>query len=141
MSAASPPVDGLIRMLSPDGQQTTIRRVLASLTKHDLPLAARIDHAAAAKAAGMSLPPTDLLIFGNPKAGTPLMSARPSIAIDLPLKMLIQETPEGQTCLAYNDPAWLALRHGLGRTRSDVIIAMRELLDAVASDAVGPNGR
>src|SRR4029450_12973509 len=73
----------------------------------------RIDHAAGAAAVGMPLRPTELLIFGNPPAGTPLMQAEQTIGIDLPLKALVWEDASGGVWIAYNDPAWLAVRHGL----------------------------
>ena len=78
---------------------------------------ARIDHAAAAANVGMALRPTEVLIFGNPLAGTPLMQAAQTIGIDLPLKALVWQDDAGKTWLAYNDPTWLARRHGADRRR------------------------
>jgi uncharacterized protein (DUF302 family) len=77
---------------------------------------ARIDHAAGASAAGLSLRPAEVLIFGNAKGGTPLMQAVQTIAIDLPLKALVWQDASGDTWLSWNDPAWLGARHGLGET-------------------------
>ena len=79
---------------------------------------ARIDHAAGAQAVGMALRPTELLIFGNAKGGTPLMQAQQTIGIDLPLKALAFEDAAGKAWLAYNDPAWLTGRHGGTRTEA-----------------------
>jgi uncharacterized protein (DUF302 family) len=76
-------------------------------------LFALIDHSGEAAQVGMKMPPTKLLIFGNPKAGTPLMQASPSSAIDLPLKILIWEDTEGKVWVSYNSPAYLRDRHGL----------------------------
>ncbi|HEX9490303.1 MAG TPA: DUF302 domain-containing protein [Stellaceae bacterium] len=76
---------------------------------------ARIDHAAGAAEVGLSLRPTDLLIFGNAKGGTPLMQSLQTIGIDLPLKALVWQDASGNTWLSYNDPSWLAKRHGLGQ--------------------------
>ena len=73
---------------------------------------ARIDHAAGAQKVGKTLRPTELLIFGNPQGGTPLMECAQSAGIDLPLKALVWEDAQGQSWLGYNDPAWLAQRHG-----------------------------
>jgi uncharacterized protein (DUF302 family) len=76
-------------------------------------LFALIDHSGEAEKAGLHMRPIKLLIFGNPKAGTPLMIASPSIAIDLPLKVLVAEDREGKVWISYNDPAYLQARHGL----------------------------
>jgi uncharacterized protein (DUF302 family) len=77
---------------------------------------ARIDHAAGASQAGLSLRPTEVLVFGNARGGTPLMQAVQTIAIDLPLKALVWQDASGVTWLSWNDPAWLAARHGLADT-------------------------
>ena len=74
---------------------------------------ARIDHAAGASKVGKPLRPTKVLIFGNPQGGTPFMECEQSVGIDLPLKALVWEDAQGQVWLAYNDPAWLAQRHGV----------------------------
>ncbi|HEX3525048.1 MAG TPA: DUF302 domain-containing protein [Stellaceae bacterium] len=96
---------------------------------------ARIDHAAGAAEAGLPLRPTELLIFGNAKAGTPLMQASQAIGIDLPLKALVFEDAAGKVWLSCNDPRWLAQRHGLGAALSQTIEAMAVALDAVAAKA------
>ncbi len=96
---------------------------------------ARIDHAAGAAVVGLSLPPTEVLIFGNAKAGTPLMQAVPTIAIDLPLKALVWQDATGATWLSYNDPGWLATRHGLGHGLEATVGAMTAALAAMAKAA------
>jgi uncharacterized protein (DUF302 family) len=96
---------------------------------------ARIDHAAGAREAGLALKPTLLLVFGNARGGTPLMQADQGIGIDLPLKMLAWEDAGGRTWLAYNDPAWLAQRHGLGAGVAPTVNAMTAALGAIAQKA------
>jgi uncharacterized protein (DUF302 family) len=96
---------------------------------------ARIDHAAGAAEAGMSLRPTELLIFGNAKGGTPLMQATQTIGIDLPLKALVWQDASGNTWLSYNDPSWLAKRHGLGPEVEATVNGMATALDDLARTA------
>ena len=90
----------------------TVRKLTEMLEAKGIKLFALIDHSGEAAAAGMKMPATKLLIFGNPKAGTPLMIASPSAAIDLPLKILVTEDAAGATRISYNDPQWLQARHG-----------------------------
>jgi len=96
---------------------------------------ARIDQAAAAAAIGMELRPTEVLIFGNPRAGTPLMEAVQTIGIDLPLKALVWRDEDGTTWLAYDDPQWLAPRHGVDAGLDRTLHAMADALAAVAREA------
>jgi len=96
---------------------------------------ARIDHAAAAAAIGMELRPTEVLIFGNSQAGTPLMRAVQTIGIDLPLKALVWQDEGGATWLAYNDPQWLARRHGADAGLDRTLRAMADVLVAVTGEA------
>jgi uncharacterized protein (DUF302 family) len=93
---------------------------------------ARIDHAAGAAEVGLSLRPTEVLIFGNAKAGTP---ADQALGIDLPLKAPVWQDASGTTWLSYNDPSWLAKRHGLGREVEVTVSAMTAALAAVARAA------
>jgi uncharacterized protein (DUF302 family) len=93
---------------------------------------ARIDHAAGAAQVGLSLQPTELLIFGNAKGGTPLMQSNQTTGIDLPLKVLVWHDAAGTTWLSYNDPSWVAKRHGLG---NEVDAAVRAMAAAVAAMA------
>jgi uncharacterized protein (DUF302 family) len=91
----------------------TVRKLEDLLRAKGVKLFALIDHSGEAKGAGLTMPPTKLLIFGNPKAGTPLMLASPSVALDLPLKILVWRNSEGATQISYNSPAYLQARHGL----------------------------
>src|SRR3954471_17957613 len=106
--------DGLITARRSFGPKETMERLEAEVKAKGLTVFAHIDHAAGAAAAGLPLRPTDLLIFGNAKGGTPPMQAAQTIGIDLPLKALVWQDEAGSTLLSYNDPAWLAKRHGLG---------------------------
>ena len=129
-------VNGLITIHSSYGPEDTMNRFEAEVRAKGMTVFARIDHAAGAAAAGLSLRPTDLLIFGNAIGGTPLMQANQTIGIDLPLKALVYEDEGGKTWVAYNDPKWLATRHGA--TGVDAVLnAMSEALAAIAKSARG----
>jgi uncharacterized protein (DUF302 family) len=91
----------------------TVAKLEAALQSKGVKLFILIDHSGEAAKVGLKMPPTKLLIFGNPKSGTPLMLAAPSIAIDLPLKILVAEDSEGKVWISYNTPEYLAERHGL----------------------------
>ena len=105
--------DGLITLASPFGPRETLDRLLDAVVRHGMTVLAHVDHAAAAKAVGLELRPADVVIFGNPKAGTPLMQVAPTMAIDLPLRALVWQDEAGAVWLSYNTPAWLAGRHGV----------------------------
>jgi uncharacterized protein (DUF302 family) len=104
--------DGLIDVKSPHSARATMDKFEAVAKERGLNIFARIDHAAGAQKVGKTLRPTEVLIFGNPQGGTPLMECAQSVGIDLPLKALAWEDAQGQAWLSYNDPAWLAKRHG-----------------------------
>jgi uncharacterized protein (DUF302 family) len=104
--------DGLVTIASAHDVKETLDRLVAEVTQKGLTVFARIDHAAGARDVGLSLRPTELLIFGNARGGTPLMQAHQTVGIDLPLKALAWQDAAGKTWLSYNDPAWLAARHG-----------------------------
>ena len=91
----------------------TVNRLKSILQAKGVTLFAVVDHSGEAEKVGMKMPPTKLLIFGNPKAGTPLMLASPSAAIDLPLKILVWEDAQGKAWVSYNSPAYLQERHNL----------------------------
>jgi uncharacterized protein (DUF302 family) len=128
-------VDGLMTLRSNHGPKDTMDRLEAAVTTRGMTSFARIDHAAGASGAGLSLRPTELLIFGNAKAGTLLMQAAQSIGIDLPLKALVWQDASGDTWISYNDPSWLANRHALAGDFAAVISNMATALKAVANEA------
>jgi uncharacterized protein (DUF302 family) len=128
-------VDGLTSIASSFGPNETMNRLEAEVKARGMTVFARIDHAAGAVEAGLSLRPTEVLIFGNAKTGTPLMQAVQTIAIDLPLKALVWQDASGDTWLSYNDPAWLAQRHRLGHDAEAVIGGMAVALGAIARTA------
>ena len=109
--------DGLITLASNHPVKATMDRLEAALRDKGITLFARIDHAAGAASVDMPLRPTELIIFGNPKSGTPLMLAAPSSALDLPLKILVREDVREdagrKVWISYNSPAYLVRRHGL----------------------------
>jgi len=129
--------EGLITIRSGYGPQETMSRFEAEIRARGMTVFAYIDHAAGAGAAGLSLRPTDLLIFGNAKAGTPLMQQVQTIGIDLPLKALVWQDASGTTWVSYNDPAWAAHRHGLDEVANVTVNAMSQALHAIASKATG----
>jgi uncharacterized protein (DUF302 family) len=124
--------DGLVSIRSHNGPQETVNRLDAEVKARGMTVFARIDHAAGAASVGLPLRPTDLLIFGNPRGGTPLMESVQTIGIDLPLKALVWLDVAGNTWISYNDPAWLARRHGLDSAADATIAAMSAMLDAIA---------
>ncbi|ERS86575.1 MULTISPECIES: DUF302 domain-containing protein [Marinobacter] len=105
--------DGLIWLESPHSPKQTMDKLEAIVKDRGLKVFARIDHAQGAESVGESLRPTELLIFGNPKGGTPLMQCAQTAGIDLPLKALVWEDEDGKVWLGYNDPQYLAERHGV----------------------------
>ena len=127
--------DGLITTRSSFGPEETMKRLEAEVKAKGMIVFAHIDHAAGATAAGMQLRPTDLLIFGAAKGGTPLMQSVQTIGIDLPLKALIWQDEAGTTHLSYNDPAYLAHRHELGDSTKAVVEGMSGALKAIATKA------
>jgi len=102
---------GIIDERSQHSVEQTVERLTALLHAKGVTLFALVDHGGEAAKIGMTMPPTKLLIFGNPKAGTPLMLAAPSVAIDLPLKILVWEDAQGNAWLSHNSPAYLRDRH------------------------------
>ncbi|SDG29252.1 Uncharacterized conserved protein, DUF302 family [Limimonas halophila] len=133
-ASAGSGADGLIKVKSEHSVETTLDRLASALESKGLTVFARVDHRENAKGADLDLPATQVLIFGNPKLGTPLMQAQRSVAIDLPQKALAYQDDEGQVWLAYNDPAYLAERHGL-TTRDGVLDKIGKALKAFAAKA------
>lgn len=105
--------EGIIDTPSNHSVDQTVERLKGILQAKGVTLFALVDHSGEAEKVGMKMPPTKLLIFGSPKAGTPLMLAAPSIAIDLPLKILVWEDSKGKVWVSYNSPAYLQERHGM----------------------------
>lgn len=105
--------DTLTSIRSPLPFQQTVQRLLAAFTAHGVKIFATIDQQAEAAGAGLSMPPTTLIIFGNPKAGTALMLAKPESGIDLPLKVLVFETAPDQVTVCFNTPQYIIERHAL----------------------------
>ncbi len=133
--------DGLVTVPSTHDVKETIDRLENDMKSKGMTIFARIDHAAGAKAVGLSLRPTELLIFGNAKAGTPLMQAHQTLGIDLPLKALAWEDAAGKVWLSYNDPGWLAARHGAqsnGGEAGEAAKQMTAALAAAVNRAAGP---
>jgi uncharacterized protein (DUF302 family) len=130
--------NGLITSPSAHGVKETIDRLEADVKSKGMKVFARIDHAAGAKEAGLTLRPTELLIFGNAKGGTPLMQAFQTIGIDLPLKALAWEDAAGKVWLSYNAPAWLAARHGDAAQVGAVTTGLAAALEGVTKKAAEP---
>jgi len=104
---------GLIERYSRYSVEETMKRLQALFAEKGLQLFSLIDHSGEAEKVGLKMRPTKLLIFGSPRAGTPLMAAAASLAIDLPLKVLVAEDTDGKVLVTYNDPEYLGARHGV----------------------------
>ena len=130
--------DGLITVKSSFGPEETMNRYEAEVRAKGMTVFAHVDHAAGAAAVGLPLRPTDLLIFGNAKGGTPLMQSMQTIGIDLPLKALVWQDASGTTWLSCNDPAYLARRHGLDESANATVTAMSGALKAIATKVTTP---
>ena len=124
---------GMITRPGSHSVDETVAKLQAMLEQKKIQLFALVDHSGEAEKAGLSMRPTKLLIFGNPKAGTPLMLASPSIALDLPLKILVAEDAGGGTFVSYNSPAYLRDRHHLPQELLANIAVVAALANAAAS--------
>jgi uncharacterized protein (DUF302 family) len=107
------PDNGIINKPSNHSVDEVVSKLQSVLAAKGITIFALVDHSGEAEKAGLHMPPTKLLIFGNPKGGTPLMLAAPSIAIDLPVKILVWEDEQGKVWVSYNSPLYLQQRHGL----------------------------
>jgi len=106
-------IEGLTSIRSSFGPKETMDRLEAEIRAQRMTVFARIDHAGGQAEVGLKLAPTELIIFGNARAGTPLMQSVQTVGIDLPLKVLVWEDAGGKTWLSYNEPSWIARRHGV----------------------------
>jgi uncharacterized protein (DUF302 family) len=129
--------DAVVTVASAHAHAETVERFKAQLAKKGIRLFALIDHAAEAKQAGLALRPTQVLIFGNPKAGTPLMLSKQTIGLDLPLRVLVWEDEHGKIWLTYTRVALLAQRHEIA-DRDEAVKALDAALAALVRDASAP---
>jgi uncharacterized protein (DUF302 family) len=128
--------DGLVAVKSPMKTKATMDKFEAIVKDKGMNIVARVDHAAGAMKVGKTLRPTEVLIFGNPQGGTPLMECAQSVGIDLPLKALVWEDKDGQTWIGYNDPKYLAARH---KTEcAPVVENMTKAMNAFVQATVAP---
>lgn len=126
------PDDGLVTVEGGDGVEETVEAIKATIEdQEDLMLVGEIDHAENAEEAGLELRPTTLLLFGNPEAGTPLMRESRTVGIDLPQKLLVWCDEDGDTNVTYNDPEYLAERHGL-EENDEILANIGEVLETLA---------
>lgn len=126
--------DGLVSQKSAQSVQSTMDKLETLVKARGFTVFARIDHAAGAAKVGKLLRPTQLLVFGNPEGGTPFMECAQTAGIDLPLKALVWEDAQAQVWLGFNDPGYLAKRHGASECA--VVNNMRKTLDGLAAEAV-----
>jgi uncharacterized protein (DUF302 family) len=132
-TVAATAADGLTQLKSPYSVKETMDRFETAAKARNLTVFLRIDHAAGAQKAGRTLRPTELLVFGNPQGGTPLMECAQSAGIDLPLKALAWQDASGQVWLGFNEPAFLAARHGAADCA--VVPNLKKALEGLAAEA------
>ncbi|TAL85050.1 MAG: DUF302 domain-containing protein [Rhodanobacter sp.] len=133
-ASAASATDGLVQIKSPYGPKKTMHRLEHVVKQRGLHVFARIDHAAGAAKIGETLRPTALLIFGNPRGGTPFMQCAQTVGIDLPLKALVWEDAASQVWIGYNDPAYIARRHGV--PHCPVVKGLQKALAGIAEATV-----
>jgi uncharacterized protein (DUF302 family) len=129
-------IKGMTSIPSSFGPKETMDRLVAEISAKELTVFARIDHAAGAAEVGLTLRPTELIIFGNARGGTPLMQSVQTAGIDLPLKALIWQDAAGKTWISYNEPDWIAQQHGVSDAQP-VVNKMADLLSAILRKAAG----
>jgi uncharacterized protein (DUF302 family) len=130
-------IEGLTSIPGSLGAKETMDRLEAEIRTKGLTIFARIDHAAGAAEVGPQLAPTNLIIFGNARGGTPLMQSAQTVGIDLPLKILVWQDAANNTWLSYNEPRWIAQRHGVLNAEA-IVSKMADLLRAISAAASGP---
>jgi uncharacterized protein (DUF302 family) len=136
LTASTAMAENLTTLESKFSVKETADRLAAVVEEKGLKVAARIDHAAGAKAAGMEMPATEVVMFGNPKLGTPLMLANPQLAIDLPMKVVVWQDASGKVMVGYVEPAELGKRHSLSG-QDEIIQKMSGALAGFAKQAAG----
>jgi uncharacterized protein (DUF302 family) len=124
--------EGIRTLVSRHSFDQTVTRLQSLLQERGVKLFCLIDHSGEAAAAGLEMRPTRVFLFGNPKAGTPLMVAAPTTALDLPLKILVAESAAGEVLVSWNDPAWLQQRHGFPPALTANLAAAELLAKAAA---------
>ena len=129
--------DGLVKKSSAHSVEVTAERLSAVLQKKGIKVFANINHQSNAEGVKLELGEVQLLLFGNPRLGTPLMQSNPTAGIDLPMKALIWEDREGKVWLAYNDPSYLVQRHGI-KDRQDIVKKMSMALNNLTDAAISP---
>jgi len=127
------PDNGMVHLDSPYSVAQTVMRLESALRARNLTIFAQVDHSGEAEKVGLKMRPTKLIIFGNPEAGTPVMLASPTLAIDLPLKALIWEDDAGKVRASYNDPEYLKQRHNIPDELVGNIVGVAPLLQEVVS--------
>ena len=127
--------EGLVTVRSQHGPEETMNRLGAAVRAKGMTVFAQIDHAAGAEAVGLPLRPTEVLVFGHARSGTPLMESSQTMGIDLPLKVLVWQDEGGVTWLSYNDPGWLAHRHGLDDASRGAIETIKGVVSTVVTTA------
>jgi len=127
-------VNGLTTVASSFGPKETMDRLETEIRAQGMAVFARIDHAAGAAEVGLTLRPTELIIFGNARGGTPLMQSAQTVGIDLPLKALVWQDAEGKTWISYNEPGWIAQRHRVANAKR-VVSSMGAALTAIVTAA------
>ena len=130
-------MEGLTSIRSRFGPKETMDRLEAEIRAKGMTVFARIDHAAGAAEVGLTLPPTELIIFGNARGGTPLMQSVQTVGIDLPLKALVWEDAAGKTWLSYNEAGWIVRRHSVANAEP-VVNKMAAALSAMSRKAADP---
>jgi uncharacterized protein (DUF302 family) len=127
-------IEGLTSIPSSFAPKETMDRLVAEINAKGMSVFARIDHAAGAAEVGLTLRPTELIIFGNARGGTPLMQSVQTVGIDLPMKALVWQDAAGKTWISYNEPGWIAQRHGITDAQP-VVNKMADLLSAISRKA------
>jgi uncharacterized protein (DUF302 family) len=127
-------MEGLTTIPSSFGPKETMDRLVAEISAKGMSVFARIDHAAGAAQVGLTLRPTELIIFGNARGGTPLMQSAQTVGIDLPLKALVWQDAAGKTWISYNEPRWIVQRHNVANAEL-IVNKMADLLRAISTKA------